>query len=305
MINKYPYTDFNEYNMDWIIKTVKDLAVEWAGTKEEWHNTQEEFEELKKYITEYFDNLDITQEVSDKIDEMAQSGELLTVMQPYFAGLENDIEVLSARIDGIIALPDGSTTADAELIDIRTAANGTVYASAGDAVRGQVDNIENALFPFNLYDLLAFYHGSSGISNGVTFSFIDNVCSVVGTASGTAARNVYYNNAVLPDGIYPGKPIWYKISTTNPNAIKLAVFFYDSGGAQIGAGRYYSSDATETVPADAAGMLIRVQVLNGNAVNDTMEYSIFNSNPKDRIGNGFNGEVIPANTDLCVPLVWR
>ena len=74
MINKYPYTDFNEYNMDWIIKTVKDLTVQWAETHQEWSDVKTEWENYKNYIDNYFDNLDLSQEVSDKIDQMAADG---------------------------------------------------------------------------------------------------------------------------------------------------------------------------------------------------------------------------------------
>ena len=53
--------------------------------------------------------------------------------------------LLSARMDTFTQLPSGSTSGDAELIDIRVGADGVTYPTAGDAVRGQVTDLKSDL----------------------------------------------------------------------------------------------------------------------------------------------------------------
>lgn len=50
---------------------------------------------------------------------------------------------LSARMDTFASLPSGSTSGNAELVDIRVKADGTTASSAGNAVREQITDVNN------------------------------------------------------------------------------------------------------------------------------------------------------------------
>ena len=80
--NKYPYTDFHELNLDWIIERVKQLTEDWLETKQAWEGTEADWQELYSYVHDYFDNLDVQNEINAKIDEMILDGTFATIATP-------------------------------------------------------------------------------------------------------------------------------------------------------------------------------------------------------------------------------
>lgn len=120
------------------------------------------------------------------------------------SAVKTEIAVERTRIDNIVALPEGSTTGDAELSDIRVGADGEVYSSAGDAVRGQITNLKEDLngvfikegtsFEKGGFDLNGIAYPANNRARTKEFKYI-GTGYVLDIPEAVKARIIYYSEA--------------------------------------------------------------------------------------------------------------
>lgn len=152
LLESFPFiaNDFDEYTEYALYcKLVEYMNKVIDGTNTLGEDVEEyiaKFNQLQNYVETYFDNLDVQDEINNKLNEMAEDGTLENLLNNIFESLESDIDslesninVLSSRMDEFTQLADGSTTGDAELADIRVAYTGVTYDTAGDSVRAQAN----------------------------------------------------------------------------------------------------------------------------------------------------------------------
>lgn len=208
--NPYIPGDPYSYDLKWIVEEVKTALSLYQPLHDEFTDLSGDFTELHDYVMDYFASLDLSQEVSDKLDQMAEDGTLDALIQPLFdaykAEIDGDISaqnaainVLQARMDTFASLPAGSTTGDAELIDIRVGVNGMTYSSAGAAVRKEAGSIAHSLSTgiknITGYTPIVFYQGgylqyyNSGGNIHFTPVLDDNrACALVPAVAGDSFR---------------------------------------------------------------------------------------------------------------------
>lgn len=131
--------------VDYLNNTIADVNT--LGTDVD--NINKAYNQLQSYVNNYFSTLDVQTEINNKLDEMAKDGSLYELIrrftQPIVSEQNNKIKVLENRMNTFTQLPSGSTSADAELRDIRVGYNAKLYDTAGESVRAQISDLHGQL----------------------------------------------------------------------------------------------------------------------------------------------------------------
>lgn len=146
---KYPYTDFHEMNLDWTLETVKKAEEQSADAVEKAEQAVQKSEQTEEYVNTYFDNLDVQQEISAKLDDMAADGSLGAVTEPHIPPVvtdwldENITQPSQTVIDASLtvegAAADAKAAGDGISLDrnlLVTAVNGSVEFESGSFMDG-------------------------------------------------------------------------------------------------------------------------------------------------------------------------
>lgn len=78
---EFPNTRTYDNDLGWIIKKIGEIIINVQTQDSKIEAVEQLAAELKAFVNNYFDNLNVQQEINNKIDEMAADGTLTTILQ--------------------------------------------------------------------------------------------------------------------------------------------------------------------------------------------------------------------------------
>lgn len=288
MFEQFPYANFHELNMDWIIKIAKDFL--------------DQYTHIQEIIAQG------EQSLSDKTTEgLAALGEkaneLEALLQAWYDTHSEDIaQQLTAAIASFYSEADQKTAA----------AIASIPAEYSE-LAAMVDH----LYDTNIFNFTKMpYTTTPGQTiQGITWSTLDDgTIKAVGTTTAAInAVNVYYYTT-LPNGrLKPGTRVLLYQNSSNPSSLYMELFSKTTGGSLSPILNFKNQNGFTSwdIPANTETILWRAYALPNVALNDTILPAIvifpensnyfIKMNPDtplgyDQFGNYWGGQDVDLNS---------
>ena len=99
MENLGPYSNFHELNQDWFLNEFNNVIAQWLAMQKKFDNLQDAVNDLKNYVHDYFKNLDIQDEINNKIDDLINKGIFWENIPKILSVLQDNVEIVNENIN--------------------------------------------------------------------------------------------------------------------------------------------------------------------------------------------------------------
>lgn len=193
--------------------------------------------------------------------------------------LLSEVGLLSARINNLAKLQEGSTTGDAELRDIRIGYDGTEYENAGEAVRGQIGSLSEDLDDYSekiigINNLFPYpYLSKNKISNGISFETNGRTLKIQGETTGIATFQFFGAYGATDNNTLEKGKTYY---VSGIDIYTKLVFFNESGKEVLIIAGETEKTIKFVVPTNASGANFYWQCVNiGTPINVIIKPEIY------------------------------
>lgn len=193
----YPYTDFHELNIDWLLKEWEKFLEEYQSTFTKVEELDQAVKDFKEYLENYFDNLDVQEEINNKLDEMEEDGSLETLLAHYVYITHNPdlVQVLNVAMNTHIY--DVPSNPQPAFLQGYTCHNGVSY--------------------------LAFMDPTGTTSDGIIRSYSNSTGQILNEAR---IQNAYHANSMcVHDGHLLLCSMNHTIISINPSSLAVEVTY--------------------------------------------------------------------------------